>query len=85
VDVKCNCGLFQVMEKLTSESSIDILDRFVKSVVTSPDIPFKLGGHILQVNISKIKMLVDTLFISNTIHCDVYDFLPKMQINFKQF
>ena len=48
------------MEKLTSESSIDILDRFVKSVVTSPDIPFKLGGHILQVNIPKIKMLIDT-------------------------
>jgi hypothetical protein len=37
------------MQKLTSESSIEILDKFFKSVVTSSDMPFKLGSRVLQI------------------------------------
>jgi origin recognition complex subunit 3 len=36
------------MQTLTAEPSIVILDRFIKAVVTSKEIPLKLGSRIIQ-------------------------------------
>jgi hypothetical protein len=36
------------MQKFTAEPSIEILDRFIKAVVTSSDVTFKVGSKILQ-------------------------------------
>lgn len=37
------------MQKIASQSSIEILDNFLKSVITSNAMPLKLGSHILQI------------------------------------
>ena len=37
------------MQKIASQSSIEILDNFLKSVITSSETPLKLGSHILQI------------------------------------
>ena len=37
------------MQKIASQSSIEILDKFFKAVVMSNEIPLKLGSNILQI------------------------------------
>lgn len=37
------------MQKLTAEPSIEILDKFIRAVVMSEEVPFKLGSKILQI------------------------------------
>jgi len=36
------------MQKFTAEPSIEVLDRFIKAVVTSSEVTFKVGSKILQ-------------------------------------